>query len=445
MTVIDRLFHNRISIAPLVSFRVVFGFLMFLSILRFWSNGWIEDQFVKPLIHFKYFGFHWIPNLSEFGYYAVFTLMAVSALGIALGAAYRIFTVLFFLSFTFIELVDATYYLNHYYFVSIVAFLLIWLPANRQCALDVRLGFAKPQSHVSAIAINILKFQLGLVYFMAGVAKLNYDWLFEAMPLAIWLPSQAHLPVVGSFLEYPEAAYIFSWAGTIYDLCVPFLLLFARTRMLAYLAVIVFHMLTWAMFQIGMFPFIMIGSTLIFFSPQFHQKLHALFKRSQPINADEITKGRSLSRPMLASVVVFMLVQVILPFRNLLYPGNPLWHEQGYRFGWRVMLTEKAGYAQFKVVDPQGRKIWVDNSDFLTPVQEKMMSTQPDFMLQYAQFLKTHYTKLGLSSVAVYADVHVAFNGRASRMFIDPSADLASLNDNWRHKNWILPFNQKVK
>ncbi|MEX2595572.1 MAG: HTTM domain-containing protein [Salibacteraceae bacterium] len=441
MTVIDRFIHKRLSIAPLVTFRVVFGFIMFLSIVRFWANGWIEEQFIKPAFHFKYFGFHWMPEFADWGYYLMFSLMAFSALGIALGAFYRISAIVFFLSFTTIELVDATYYLNHYYFVSLVAFLLIWLPANRRHSVDVKMGLTNAADHVPALAINLIKFQLGLVYFLAGVAKLNADWLFEAMPLAIWLPSQDHLPVIGSILKQPETAFAFSWAGAIYDLSIPFLLLIARTRWLAYIAVVVFHLLTWSLFQIGMFPFIMIGATLIFFSADLHQKAHGFLGGNGGAKLPTEPAYFKISMPVKAVVAVFAVVQLALPFRHLLYPGNPFWHEQGYRFGWRVMLVEKAGYAQFKVVDEKGRKIFVDNRDFLTPVQEKMMSTQADFMLQYAKFLKQHYSSEGVETAAVNADVFVTFNGRSSCPFIDPSVDLASIEDGWRHKTWILPFN----
>ncbi|NIP24426.1 MAG: HTTM domain-containing protein, partial [Phycisphaerae bacterium] len=129
------------------------------------------------------------------------------------------------------------------------------------------------REYVPAWTINIFKLQLGLVYFFAGVAKLNPDWLLNAMPLQIWLPANADLPIVGPLLEYTASAYIFSWAGAFYDLTIAFFLLWKRTRILAYVAVIGFHMFTWFLFQIGMFPFIMILCTLIFFSADFHKKV----------------------------------------------------------------------------------------------------------------------------------------------------------------------------
>ncbi|MDP4685743.1 MAG: HTTM domain-containing protein, partial [Salibacteraceae bacterium] len=202
----------KVSIAPLVTFRVLFGLIMLASVIRFWLNGWIETQYIEPSFHFKYFGFYWVPEISATGLYIVFFTMAVSALGIALGAFYRVSAVLFFLSFTYVELLDATYYLNHYYFVSLVALLLIFLPANRMHALDVKLGFAKAQNEVAAWAINSIKFQLILVYFLAGLAKLNADWLLNAMPLAIWLPAQDQLPIIGWLMPYKATAVLFSWA-----------------------------------------------------------------------------------------------------------------------------------------------------------------------------------------------------------------------------------------
>ncbi len=437
---INTFFNKRISIAPLATFRVVFGLVMFLSVLRFWLNGWIEEQYIIPDFHFKYFGFYWMPDLPDWGYYASFFIMAISALGIALGAFYRVSAVLFFLFFTGIELVDATYYLNHYYFVSIVSLVLIFVPAHRLHSLDVKLGLAKAQTTIPALSINLLKVQLGLVYFLAGIAKINADWLLHAMPLAIWLPAQDNFPIIGSLFQYKLTAYLFSWGGMLYDVFIPFILLTKRLRWFGYIAVIGFHLMTWSLFQIGMFPFIMIGATLIFFSASFHQKLHSFFKLS---STEEIENNEPLHDAWgwKSVVVAFVIFQLVFPLRHLIYPGNLFWHEQGYRFGWRVMLAEKAGYAQFKVEDNEGRKILVDNSDFLTPVQEKMMSTQPDFMIQYAHFLKTHYANRGVVQPKIKADVFVTLNGRSSAQFIDPTIDLAAQVDGWSHKTWILPQN----
>jgi hypothetical protein len=414
---------------------------MLVGIFRFWANGWIEEQFIKPIFHFKYFGFEWIPDPSSAWIYFIFILMAVSATMLAIGLFYRVAALAFFLLFTYVELIDATYYLNHYYFVSLVALLMIFLPAHRQSSVDVAMGTVKPLEKIPAWPIYLLMFQLGLVYFLAGVAKLNTDWMLEAMPLAIWLPAQTHLPLIGWAFELSFVPHLFSWAGAFYDLTIPFFLLYRRTRLFAYIAVIGFHLITGMLFQIGMFPLIMIASTLIFFPSAVHDRIHNTLRLPKWKDDPEVKRISTKVNPWLTyTLICYALFQLLFPFRNLLYPGNPFWHEQSYRFGWRVMLTEKAGYAQFKVSDALGRSIWVENRDFLTPVQEKMMAVQTDFMLQYAKFLKNWYENQGVTEPVVTADVRVSYNGRGSRPFIDPDVNLAAIEDGWKPKKWIKPL-----
>src|SRR5690349_13528006 len=123
--------NKPVSIAPLVRFRIVFGLLMFASLVRFWVRGWIDSVYIQPSFHFSYSAFEWIKPLGNPGMYILFVLVIAAVLFIALGFFYRIATIVFFLGFTYIELIDVTTYLNHYYFISLVAFLMIWLPANK--------------------------------------------------------------------------------------------------------------------------------------------------------------------------------------------------------------------------------------------------------------------------------------------------------------------------
>ena len=134
-----------------------------------------------------------------------------------------------------------------------------------------------------------------------------------------------------------------------------------------------------------------------------------------------------------------------MPFRYLAYPGELFWTEEGYRFSWRVMLMEKSGHAQFMVKDKTGNYAAVNNREFLTPLQEKMMATQPDMILQYAHILRDHYAALGWQSPEVYVDSYVALNGRLGKPLIDPLIDLARQKDSFYHKTWILPFKNEIK
>jgi hypothetical protein len=276
------------------------------------------------------------------------------------------------------------------------------------------------------------------------MAKINYDWLVEAMPLKLWLPAKGHLPVIGYFLKQEWVAYLFSWFGALYDLSIPFLLLYRPSRWFAYTLVIIFHLLTYLLFNIGMFPFIMIGATLIFFSVDFHKnilhKSSKLFPKKQLFEKEQKVSF-SPFKPILwkAALGLFFLIQLTMPFRYLAYPGNLFWTEEGYRFSWRVMLMEKAGYAIFHVQDPKSGKTWeVNNYDFLTPNQEKMMSTQPDMILQFAHLLEEHYHKQGIHDPKITVESYVSLNGSISQTFIDPTLDLTEVDDSFAHKNWIL-------
>ncbi|MGY5851333.1 HTTM domain-containing protein [Salegentibacter sp. F14] len=444
-------FSQKTEAAPLAVFRIFFGFMMLASIIRFWLNGWIEKLYILPEFSFSYYGFDWVKPLGGFTY-VIFIICGLSALMVGLGYKYRLAIITFFLSFTYIELMDKTTYLNHYYFISILSFLLIFLPANTYFSVDARKNSNLAYQKVPRWSIDSIKLLLGLVYFYAGLAKINSDWLLKAMPLKIWLPAKYDLPFLGNLLQQEWVHYAFSWSGMLYDLLIPFLLLYRRTRIIAFALVVVFHVLTRVLFPIGMFPYIMIVSALIFFDPKVHHRILQIISRLFGIAKSCFDNGRELTilpkrRKLLLSFLgLFFIVQLLFPWRYLLYPGELFWTEEGFRFSWRVMLMEKAGYAQFKVVDGKtGKRFYVDNADFLTPFQEKQMATQPDFILQYAHYLADHFKKDGHQNIEIYVESYVALNGRKSAPYIDPDVNLLKENDSFKHKTFILPFHDQIR
>ncbi len=146
--------------------------MMSVSIIRFVSKGWVDELYVQPDFFFTYYGFDWVQPFGAVGMYILYALLLLSALGIMLGCFYRWSATLFFLLFTYVELIDKTYYLNHYYFVSIIGFLLIFVPAHRSFSVDALRQKNRTLDKVPAWTINIFKLQLGFVYFFAGIAKL---------------------------------------------------------------------------------------------------------------------------------------------------------------------------------------------------------------------------------------------------------------------------------
>jgi hypothetical protein len=431
-------------IYPLVTFRIAFGFVMLMSTIRFILLGWIADQYIHPQFHFTYFGFHWVQPIGEIGMYVVFGALVVASIGIIFGAWYRLSAIAFFILFTYVELLDVSYYLNHYYFVSLIAGIMCFLPANKYCSFDV---VRKPSLVATTIprwTIDLLKFQISCVYFFAGIAKINTDWLLNALPLKLWLPAQDGIPIIGFLFSYSATAFVASWFGMVYDCLTPFLLMMKRTRLIAYFFVVAFHIVTGLLFQIGVFPIVMIVLTTIFFSNEFHQQIVTKISQWISIQYESAELKIANVNPLTKCIVVaYIFVQILLPFRYLLYPGNLYWTEQGYRFSWRVMLMEKAGTATFYVTDSKtGRKGFVDNSMFLNTHQEKQMSFQPDMILQFAKYLQQQYQKMGVNNPKVTAEIFVTLNGRPSELFIDSTVDLSKIEDSFEHKSWILPMKE---
>ncbi|MEO8772737.1 MAG: HTTM domain-containing protein, partial [Gelidibacter sp.] len=411
----------------------------------------IETLYIEPKFHFSYYNFEWIKPLGSYTY-LIFAICGISAFFIAIGFKYRIAIIVFFLSFTYIELMDKTTYLNHYYFISVLGFLMIFLPANAYFSVD-NLIKKRVYNAIPKWTIDSIKFLAGIVYIYAGLAKINSDWLFKAMPLKIWLPSKYDLPLVGSsFMQQEWFHYAMSWSGMIYDLCIPFLLLYKKTRWFAFGLVVFFHVFTRVLFPIGMFPYIMIVVALIFFDADVHQRILNVFRcvlKPLKISSENFKvkiynyKAQKIVLPI---ITLFFIIQLVFPFRYVLYPNELFWTEEGFRFSWRVMLIEKMGYTTFKIVDAEtGQGFLVDNSDFLTSFQEKQMSFQPDFILEYAHYLGDHFKSQGHQNVQVFAESYVALNGRLSQPYIDTRVDLYKEKESFQPKTWILPFNDEIK
>jgi len=458
-------FQLPVAIESLAFFRIMFGLMMLISTVRFMTLGWVDYQYINSTFHFKYYGFEWVQAMGSTGMYTLYSLMIVASLFIMLGLYYRIAIIFFFFAFTYCELIDKTYYLNHYYFVSIVSLLMIFLPAEKKYSFDVSWRKITSFDFVPAWTITLVKFQLGIVYFFAGIAKLNSSWLIDAMPLKIWLPAQGYLPLIGWLFEISWMPHAFSWAGALFDLTIPFILL-SRFWYLGFIAAIGFHALTGIFFQIGMFPIVMICSVPIFFPVAVHQKIFAiLFKKSSSpsppskgdnsfsttqeldnhqssiVNQKLFTYPKLILKPLAIVLVIHVLFQTVFPWRHVLYPGNIFWTEEGYRFGWRVMLMEKAGYATFFVKDgDNGKEGIVINAEFLNEHQEKQMAMQPDMILEFAHFLGKHYKEKDMSDPRVSVEAYVTLNGSRSKLLVNPEVNLLAYQESMKPKTWLMPF-----
>ncbi len=430
--------NKPISIAPLVAYRILFGLLVVYGCLWSVYKDDITVRYTSPTFFFKYYGLEWLPYLGDTGIYVLYVLWLLAAIGITLGLFYRWCIWVFFFVFSYLHLLDATNYINHYYAISIFALFLALLPANASFSVDVYRNPSILKAQMPNWIIRVFQLQIAIIYTGAAIAKMYPDWIFESMPLKIWLLQRQDFPVIGFLFAYDWVHIAFSWIGLLFDLTIVYWLLWSRTRPFAYFVVLIFHVLTGMLLNIGLFPFLMIMTTPVFFSPSFFANLGLAQENKRLIDFHYL--------PRKALAVFFaghFLIQVVLPFRHhFMYPCDAVWTEEGYRFSWWVMLVEKEGQATFYVKDRYSNRRWeVTNAEYLMPYQEKRMSVRPDLILQFAHHLAAHYSqKFNLDNPIVTADVYVAMNGRPSRRLVDPEVNLVNKHRGLFHYDWIFCY-----
>lgn len=441
--------------AALACFRFALGALVCVSALRFFAYGWIDDFFVRPRFFFKYWGFGWVPVPGPSGVHQLFGAVAVLGALLAVGVAYRPVVIALFLAFTWVQLLDATNYLNHYYLVSLLLLLLCFMPLGRVWSVDALIWPRRRVAELPVWMTWLLRFQVGCVYVFAGKAKLGADWLLHAQPLEIWLRSRTDVALVGRWFGERWVAYAFSWGGFLFDSTIVAFLLWRRTRAPAFLVLVVFHAITGSLFPIGMFPVIMIVSALVFFSPSWPRALKArvarLLRRRRAAageapagaaaieaRAEPAVAGR-IGRAGLALAAGWCLLQALMPLRQHLYGGNVLWHEQGMRWSWKVMVREKNASVTFWVQDKAtGRRWYVPPRQYLDARQEREFAAQPDLVLQLAHRIAADERARG-RDVTVSAEVLASLNARRLAPLVDDTVDLSLEPDGLLPKRWILP------
>lgn len=429
----------------LALFRILFGGVMALAMIRLLVKGWVQELYLAPAFHFTWEWFPWVKVLPGVGMYLLVAGLALLALGIAVGWRCRFCALLFFCGFTYLELIDQTTYLNHYYLVSLLSGLLVFLPADAAWSWNAH---KQAERLVPVWTIWLLRFQLSAVYLFAGLAKLNADWLLEAQPMRIWLAARSDLPMIGEILAHTWVAYLASWTGALYDLMIPFLLFWSRARSWAYLAVIGFHVMTSVLFNIGMFPWIMLVATLIFFPPGWARGvigkwMKLLLAMPQQKESVKDASGQPLASSLKAwsfvMLAAYVAIQVILPLRSYLHPQQGAWDGQGFNFSWRVMLVEKTGYVEFYAFDPATHKRERLGADHLiTPRQRVMMAQDPGMIVQLARRLAADFPAMGKSGWEVRADAWATLNGRPSQRLIRPEVNLAATLP----ADWIVPLRE---
>jgi vitamin K-dependent gamma-carboxylase len=415
--------------ASLALFRVGFGALIVWEVARYALHDRITKYYVEPRFFFSYLPF--IRPWGGTGMYWHFAALAALGLLSALGLFYRVSAALLCAGLTYVFLLDKAQYLNHLVLVCLVSFLLAVVPAHRALSLDAWLALRRatageaPAETVPRWALLVLQAQVALVYFYGGIAKLNADWL-RGQPLTLWLAERGDLPVVGPLVATPPAGLVLSYAGLLVDLSMGFLLFSRRAFPWGAALAVLFNLANAVLFKIGIFPYFMVTSLVLYPDPSWpRRRLPFLFGSAARRPGAGAAPGRG-TRVSLALLHGYMLVQLAVPLRHWLYPGDVNWNEAGHRFSWRMKLRDKrVSEIGFHVVDPRtGVREQVDLEAWLTARQIDEMSTRPDMIVDFARFVAARFEEAAGVRPIVTAQVRASLNGGPERDLVDPTLDL---------------------
>ena len=321
---------------------------------------------------------------------------------------------------------------------------MLFIPANRSLSLDAKWFSKVRKPYASRWHLWLLRFMIAIPFFFGGVAKINSDWL-SGQPLGIWLSKRTDFPIIGQFFTEKWMALFMSYSGLFIDLLIVPFLVFKKTRIWAFIIGFLFHIMNSQLFNIGVFPWFMIATTTLFFSPSWPRLMVNRFAKKQiwsknKINQVKITKLSKKQKLTIAALGFWVLLMISLPLRHLLVPSNVSWTEEGHKFAWHMKLRTKTAEGKLFIKDKKG--ILIDSirvESALKHWQSKKLKTRPKLIWQFAHKIKEEYKKKG-QEVSVHADIKASLNGRPYQQFTNPEVDIANQPYPIWKVDWIIPL-----
>ncbi len=456
--------ERQVDNASATFFRIAFGGLTAAWSWDYLTSGRVTRLYVLPQLHFTYPGFEWLTPWPGAGMYVHFLIMLTLSLFIAVGCYYPWASIAFALCFTHFFLLERTNYQNHYYLMALVSWMMPFLPLNRNVSVD---AWRRPELASQMVPLWVywvIQFHIALPYLFGGVAKLTADWML-GQPMGMFLLTKAEAPIVGTWLAWPAMGAILSWYGLFFDLMIVPALIWKRTRTIAFLLCVVFHLGNSALFQIHVFPWFMIAATTIFFAPDWPRRVLSS-ATVNPVSNSESASANAHGTPchwtfakriVCGLALLYAMFHCLWPLRSRLYAEETSWTERGHLFSWRMMLRAKEVGIGYAVSDPStGRVANVDHKQFIDPEQAEKFPRDPELILKMAHFIADKAERDMGRRPEVYAFVLASLNGRKPQLMIDPNVDLAAqplhatgarawivpLSEPFRTTPWTVPIEQ---
>ena len=411
--------------------RALFGAVLLWEAWRFVFGGKVYKYFLAREFWFPYPYFEFIRPLSAEWMYGIFGLFALCSACLMLGFHPRKASVGAFFTYSYVMMIDKTEYNNHYYLTGLLLLVFASVGSGR--------SFTWPKSRGSELIprwhADAFRYLIALVYFYGGIAKLNPDWL-AGEPMRHWLPNTRSVRDAGLEQVFGSelSVMFFSYGGLLYDLLIGFLLINRRLRPIGIVTSLFFHLTNNWLFSIGVFPVMMICSLVLFIDAKHLRRLTRL-----PTPSLEGAKPYVMRPKVMFAIIAFATVQILVPFRHWLIPGDVTWTEEGHAFSWRMKLRSKRGRVTFYVEDPDtGGRHKVNEREWLDKRQVRKMKVRPHMIVQFAHFLASELQEPGQPRPIIKVKARLSLNYRQYAVMIDPDINLANVSYNpWGHNGWI--------
>ena len=250
---------------PLGIFRFLFGFLLCIEFLVL-SRETFPYYYIKPLFHFTYplFDLLGLKPLSQRFLWLIFNVLQISTVGIMLGLFTRISLIVFTSAFGYFFFMESSVYTNHYYLIFLLSFLMCFGHSGSLFSFDSLINKNTRRVQVDYWELFLLRFQICVVFFFGGIAKLNADWLVRGAPL--YLNLVKHLSFLGYPLQEKWMAVVLSWGGMLSDLGLAILLFINRWPRLTFTWLCLFNGMNIFLFGLGIqtFPYLMVSTYVLF-------------------------------------------------------------------------------------------------------------------------------------------------------------------------------------
>ncbi|XP_040054297.2 vitamin K-dependent gamma-carboxylase isoform X2 [Gasterosteus aculeatus] len=456
--------------ASLGIFRCLFGLLMVIDITQERGLSHLDFKYLDgaPVCRFPLFNV--LQPLPLDWMYLVYVVMFFGALGIMLGCFYRLSCLMFISTYWYIFFLDKTAWNNHSYLYGLIGFQLTLMDANRYWSID---GLRRPSirnAHVPLWNYTVLRTQIFIVYFLAGLKKLDADWVegYSMSYLAhhsLFDPFKMILPVELVNLLVVHAG------GLVLDLTAGYLLFFDATRPYAFFFVSYFHCMNSQLFSIGMFSYTMLATSPVFchadwprrFFARFPGFLRAVLPLTSPApqpsascvyNTSQSTSSNPQETPPVAKApklrlkhklaaiftILYISEQLFLPYSHFITQGYNNWTNGLYGYSWDMMVHSRS-HQHVKITYKDGE---TGETGYLNPgvfTQSRRWKDHGDMLKQYATCLNQFLPRYNISEPEIYFDIWVSINERFQQRIFDPRVDIVKAEwSPFRPSTWLMPL-----